>query len=189
MAKIYLFLAEGFEDTEALSTCDALRRGNAEVVLVSITGERNVSSNTGTTVVTDKLFEECDFSDADAVVLPGGLPGTPNLDKHEGLRQLLKQRAKEGKLICAICAAPTILAHNGITDGYKVSCYPDFESEMKGAILTHQMVTEDRNIITAEGPAAALPFGYTILRRFIPGTEVDNIEGFMRFTHLMNSKA
>ncbi|MGI6223807.1 MAG: DJ-1 family glyoxalase III [Prevotella sp.] len=186
MAKIYLFLAEGFEDTEALATTDVLRRGNVEVVLVSVTGERNVSSNTGTTVVTDKLFEECDFSDADAVVLPGGMPGTINLDRHAGLRELLKQRAKEGKLICAICAAPTVLAHNGILKGYKVTCYPSFESEMKGAIYTREIVTEDRNIITAEGPAAALPFGYAILRRFLSGAEVDEIEDSMRFTHLMN---
>ena len=79
-----------------------------------------------------------------------------------------------------------MLAHNGLVEGYKVSCYPTFESEMKGSILTRQMVTEDRNIITAEGPAAALPFGFTILRRFLSGAEVDDIEDSMRFTHLMH---
>ena len=186
MVKVYEFLAEGFEEIEALATVDALRRGNCEVVLVSVTGKRNVSSNTGTTVVTDKLFEECDFSDADVLSLPGGMPGTSNLYLHAGLRDLLKKHAAEGKLIAAICAAPSVLARHGLLNGYKASCYPSFEPLMKGAVVTGQMVTEDRNIITGEGPAAALPFAFTILRRFISEDEVKAIEESMRFTHLMH---
>lgn len=112
--------------------------------------------------------------------------GTTNLYLHAGLRDLLKKHAAEGKLIAAICAAPSVLARHGLLEGYKASCYPTFEPLMKGAILTRQMVTEDRNIITAEGPAAAMPFGFTILRRFLSDNEVKDIEESMRFTHLMH---
>ena len=186
MSKAVVFLADGFEECEGLLAVDLLRRAGCAVDTASISKQRQIISSHGVCLMADALADEVDFSDVDMIVLPGGMPGTTNLYLHAGLRDLLKKHAAEGKLIAAICAAPSVLARHGLLNGYKASCYPSFEPLMKGAVVTGQMVTEDRNIITGEGPAAALPFAFTILRRFISEDEVKAIEESMRFTHLMH---
>ena len=178
MAKVYVFLANGFEDVEALIPVDVLRRGGVEVKTVSITGDSQVVETAhNVQIVADAMIEDCDFSDADLLFLPGGMPGASNLYGHEGVRQAVLAQAKAGKKVAAICAAPAVvLAQLGVLDGKRATCYPGFE----------QMLTKaDYNITTAEGPAAAFPFAYELLSQLVSKEVSDQIAEGMRFKHLM----
>lgn len=186
MAKVYEFLADGFEDIEALAPLDILRRGGVEVVTVSIMGRRDVCSAHGVTMMADKLFDECAFDDADILFLPGGMPGASNLNEHEGLRQLLLDHNQKGKQIAAICAAPLVLGGLGLLKKRNATCYPGFEETLTGASYTAELVTVDGNITTGEGPAAALPFGYQLLRSLKGDTIAQEIAEGMRYLHLMS---
>ncbi len=189
MAKVYEFLANGFEEIEALAPVDILRRGGVEIKTVSITGSKEVETSHGISMKADLLFEECgDFSDADMLMLPGGLPGSTSLNEHEGLRKLLVRHAETGKRIGAICAAPMVLGSVGLLKGKKATCYPGFEKFLDGAEYTAELVTEDGNIITGEGPAATLPYAYTILAYFRGDEAAESIMQGMMYKHLMASK-
>lgn len=186
MAKAYTFLATGFEEIEALAPIDILRRGGVEVQTVSITGSEYVTSAHGVTIKADTLFEDAgDFSDADILMLPGGMPGAANLNAHEGLRQTLLAHHAGGKRIGAICAAPMVLGSLGLLKGRKATCYPGFEQYLEGATYTPQLVQEDGHITTGEGPAAALPYGYRLLSYFIGKEQTRQIEQGMMYAHLM----
>ena len=161
--KAYLFLATGFEEIEAITTMDILRRGEVELITVSITGERMVVGVHQIPVMADMLFEKADFSDGDAFILPGGGPGSFMLNDHKALKQLLVSKNEQGKWIAAICAAPLVLGGLGLLEGKKAICYPGMESYIQGAVLTDVPVVIDDNIITGKGPGLALHFGLTIL--------------------------
>jgi len=161
--KAYIFLATGFEEIEAISTIDILRRGEVEVTTVSITGEKTVLGLHQISVIADMLFNEADFSDGDAFILPGGGPGSFMLNDHEDLKELLVVKNEQGKWIAAICAAPLVLGGLGLLEGKKAICYPGMESYIEGAILTEAPVVTDGNMITGKGPGLALNFGLTIL--------------------------
>ena len=161
--KAFIFLATGFEEIEAIATIDILRRGGVELITVSITGERKVMGVHQIPVTADFLFEEVDFSDGDAFILPGGGPGSFMLNEHEALKQLLTCKNKQNKWIAAICAAPLVLGGLGLLEGKKAICYPGMESYIHGAVLTDAPVVTDGNIITGKGPGLALNFGLTIL--------------------------
>ena len=178
---IYQFLANGFEDIEALAPVDILRRGGLEVRTVSITGSEFVESAHGVTVRADVTFEDAgDFADADMLLLPGGMPGSMNLKLHEGVRAALLAQAGRGGRIGAICAAPMVLGSLELLDGRKATCYPGFESHLTGADYTAELVTVDGNIVTGKGPAAAFPYAYTILSLFVDDETVKGIkEGMM----------
>ena len=164
MAKVYVFMANGFEDVEALIPIDVLRRGGVDVITVSTTEDIIVESAHGVGIRADMMFTACDFSDADLLMLPGGMPGASNLFEHEGVCQALKLQAAAGKKIAAICASPAVvLAQLGLLDGKKATCYPGFERMLETADYTGALVTVDGNITTGEGPAAAFPYAYTIL--------------------------
>ena len=124
MAKVYVFFADGFEEVEALTTVDLLRRANVEVVMTSIMGKNTVTGAQGITVCTDKIFEEIDPSDADMLILPGGQPGTTNLSQYKPLTDLLTEWNAKGKKMAAICAAPTVFGGLGLLNGRKATCYP-----------------------------------------------------------------
>ena len=144
MAKVYVFLADGFEDVEALIPIDVLRRGGVEVVTVSTTDFPLVESAHGVNIEADLQFEQCDFSDADLLMLPGGMPGAANLYSHEGVCKAVCDQAAAGKKIAAICAAPAVvLAQLGLLEGKKATCYPGFEQVLKdaGAQYTGDLVT------------------------------------------------
>jgi len=161
--KAYIFLATGFEEIEAIATIDILRRGEVETIIVSITGERTVLGVHQITVTADILFEEADFSDGDAFILPGGGPGSFMLNDHEALKQLLVSKHEQGKWIAAICAAPLVLGGLGLLDGKRAICYPGMESYIQDAVLIDLPVVTDENIITGKGPGLALNFGLTML--------------------------
>lgn len=190
MAKVYEFLANGFEDIEALAPVDILRRGGVDVKTVSITGTEWVESAHGVTVKADLTFEQAgDFSDADMLLLPGGMPGASNLNEHEGVRQALKRQYESGRRVGAICAAPMVLGSIGLLEGKKATCYPGFEKYLTGATYTAQLFQEDGNIITGEGPAASLPYAYRILSYFVSEDEVRAMQHSMMYAHLMGTEA
>ena len=188
MAKVYVFLADGFEDVEALIPVDVLRRGGVEVVTVSTTEFPLVESAHGVNIEADIQFEQGDYSDADLLMLPGGMPGASNLFAHEGVREALKVQFAAGKKIAAICASPAVvLAPLGILDGKQATCYPGFEQALDqgGAKYTGDLVTIDGNITTGEGPAAAFPYAYELLTQLVDQLTSAQIAEGMRFKHLM----
>ena len=188
MAKVYEFLANGFEEIEGLAPVDILRRGGVEVKTVSVTGDLMVETSHGITVMADLLFEDTDLSDADMLLLPGGMPGSKNLNAHEGVRAAVMAQAKKGGRIGAICAAPMVLGGLGLLKGKRATCSPGFEVYMDGADYTAELFTVDGNIITGEGPAATLPYAYRILSFFIPEEDVRTLQRKMQFLHLIGEQ-
>ncbi|MDE6269939.1 MAG: DJ-1/PfpI family protein [Muribaculaceae bacterium] len=164
MRTSYIFLAEGFEEIEALTVVDVLRRAGIDVKTVSITPLHNVRGAHGIEVNVDCLFADTDFSDAEWLICPGGLPGSTNLADFEPLGQLLKAHNRG---IAAICAAPgVVLAPLGLLDGKEATCYPGFEEActLGGASMRKGSgVVAVDNLITGAGPALALPFGLAIV--------------------------
>lgn len=187
MAKVYEFLANGGEEIEALAVVDILRRGGVDVTTVSITGSKSVVMSHNITIMADTTIEEADLSDADMLLLPGGMPGAANLLEHEGVREALLAQMAEGKRIGAICAAPMVLGQLGLLEGKRATCYPGFEQYLNCAEYTHDLFTIDGNIITGEGPAAAFPYAYAILSMFAPADVVEGLKEGMIYNQLINS--
>lgn len=175
MNNILLFLAPGFEEIEAVATIDILRRAGLDVKSVSITGDHQVTGSHGISVIADCLYPEIDFADTEMIVLPGGMPGTKNLNVHEGLKAALLKHAKAGKPLAAICAAPMILGQLGILEGREATCYPGNEIHLKGAILSEYMVVQDGTIITASGPGVAAEFALQIVEHFLGEAKMEEI--------------
>ena len=164
MKTSYLFLAEGFEEVEALSVVDVLRRSGAPILTVSVTGDAQVKGAHGIIVTADTVYADADFSDANWLILPGGLPGAPNLAAFEPLCELLKAHYAKGGNVAAICASPAVvLAPLGILDGKEAICYPGFETAFNGSTtVSAKPVVIDGNLITANGPASAMVFALAI---------------------------
>ncbi|MDD2799609.1 MAG: DJ-1/PfpI family protein [Bacteroidales bacterium] len=171
MQKCYVFLAEGFEETEAVGIIDVLRRGNLVVEIVSITGQLHVAGAHQISVNADSLFEQNSFADAAILILPGGMPGTTNLNNFEPLRQLLLRFNAAKKPIAAICAAPLVLGGLGILDGKEAICYPGVERKLEGAVISKNNVVVSENIITSIGVISVLEFGLSIVKE-LQGDEV-----------------
>ena len=160
---VYFFLATGFEDIEFVAPLDILRRAGVEAKSVSITGESVVVSAHGVGIVADCLMEEVDWAAAEMLVLPGGLPGSTNLDACVPLREAILAHHRAGKPLAAICAAPMVYGHLGILKGVRATCYPGVEGELLGAEYTAALCEVDGQFVTACGPAAAMEFGYAIV--------------------------
>lgn len=179
---VYLFLADGFEEIEALATVDILRRGEVDITTVSMNEDCRVMSSHGIAVCADTLFADADYTDAEMLILPGG---STKLNEYDCLKALLKEHNAKGGKIAAICAAPMVLGGIGLLQGRKATCYPGFEQYMDGAEYTAQLVTADGNITTGRGPAATLPFAYTLLAD-LKGQRVSKaVQDGMIFTQLM----
>ena len=170
MKTIYVFLAEGFEEVEALTPVDVLRRAGLPVKTVSVTGVLTVNGAHGVPVVAVK--EE----DAEMIVLPGGLPGATNLDAHEGLGKLIMTFAEAGRPLSAICAAPLVYGKRGLLKGKKVTCYPGFEKYLEGAEYTAALVEKDGNFITGKGPGAAMAFSFAIAEKYVGAEKVTELK-------------
>lgn len=188
MAKVYQFLSNGNEEIEALIPVDVLRRAGVEVVLVSTVGELTTTSAHGVRIVADALIEDVDTSDADLLMIPGGLPGAINLCEHPVVREKIMAQYEAGKLVSAICAGPMIFGSLGISKGKRCTCYPGCEDDLIGATYTGELVTVDGNVITGEGPAAALPYAYTLCELLCGKTTAKALKDGMMYTHLMESK-
>lgn len=178
---IHLFLADGFEEIEALATLDILRRCGLEVTTIGCYGTRTVTGAHNIPVMTDAVFRASLLAESDALILPGGMPGALNLLNHEGLRKALYTHNEQGTLIAAICAAPMVLGQHGLLKGRKATCYPGFENKLEGADVQNCYVVEDGNIITGQGPAAAVEFAFAIAARFVSKETIDEVKAGMLF--------
>ena len=156
-------MADGCEEIEGLTVVDVVRRAKMEIVMLSITGKKEVTSSHGVTFLADALAEETGYEDLDGIVLPGGMPGTLHLKAHEGLADLIRKADKEGKLLAAICAAPSVLGAAGLLEGRHATCHPGFEEKLTGAITSEDAVVVDGNIITSRGMGTAIDFGLAIV--------------------------
>lgn len=162
----YVFFAEGFEEIEALTIVDVLRRAEIKTEMISITNQREVVGAHNISVITDNFIDSIDLNNADILILPGGMPGATNLSKHQILQNALIHQNALSKNIAAICAAPFILGDLGILINKDATCYPGYEKYLKGANVTNKQVTISKNIITGNGPGAALAFSYAIVELY-----------------------
>lgn len=170
----YLFLAEGFEETEALACLDVMRRAKLRVQTAGVTGEFVISSH-GVCVKSDVSADDIDYGEIEGVILPGGMPGTVNLENDERVINCVKRCYDEGKIVAAICAAPSILGHLGILDGKKATCFPGFEKELKGAEYTAAHAETDGSVITAKGAGCAVEFGHAIVAKALSKDDADKV--------------
>ena len=163
MKKIGVFFAEGYEEIEALTVVDICRRCGLGVDMVSVTEELMVTGSHGIGVRMDKGFSSADFQEYDMAVLPGGMPGTKNLEAHEGLMAQVDAYYAGGKYVAAICAAPSIFGHRGILKGRRACCYPGMEAHREGAEVTAGPVEIADNVITSRGMGTAMDFALAIV--------------------------
>mgnify|MGYP001358443868 CR=1 FL=1 len=163
MARVGVHLATGFEELEAITVLDVLRRADIEVLMISMTKEENVTSARGLTVVSDILFKDVNYEKIDMIVLPGGIPGSTNLAAHEGLKQKIDQFANQGKYLASICAAPIVYGQMGLLKGKTAVCYPGYEKYLNGAEITTERVVQTQNYITSIGPGASLEFSFKLV--------------------------
>lgn len=168
MGMVYVQLAEGFEEIEAITIVDVLRRAGIETAMVSVGDNLTVTGGHGISVKADRLFYETDFTKGSMIVLPGGAVGCDNLATHTGLAELIREYNACGKFIAAICAAPGVLGGIGLLEGKKATGYPGLE--LSGAAVTNASVVRDGNIVTATGPATAMPFALRLVE-ILAGTE------------------
>ena len=173
---IPVFLANGFEEIEALATVDILRRAGVEVVTVGV-GGRNAVGAHGIAVCADIVEDELDIAAIDGVVLPGGMPGTTNLEASAVVQTAVKSAYERGLLVAAICAAPSILGHGGYLNGKKATCYPGFEPELTNAAVINEGVVRDGSIITASGAGVAVDFALELVRYLVSDEMADSIRG------------
>ena len=159
---IYVFLADGFEELEALAPVDVLRRANIDVKTVGVGGEYIAGSH-GIVVKSDIALTDVSLDDLDGIILPGGLPGTTNLEANKQVSDFVDFAATNNRLIGAICAAPIILGHKGLLSGQNAVCYKGFEKELTGAHVLDRPAVRDGNIITGWGAGGAMDFSLLYL--------------------------
>lgn len=173
---IYLFLADGFEEIEALTVVDLLRRAEIDIQMVSTKPDRLVSGSHKIQIVADTTLEDIDYEACTGFILPGGMPGTTNLAKSKPLTKLLLQAHGEEKLIGAICAAPSILGDLGILEGRKAVCYPGYESRLKGATVAEEPAVRDGHIITSKAAGTAVDFALKLIKHIKSKEDSVNIK-------------
>ncbi len=174
---IYLFLADGMEEIEALCPLDLLRRAGAPVKSISITDTRSVTGSHGICVAADLLASDVDLEQEppQMLIFPGGMPGSANLDASPYTDRFLSAAMANHATVAAICAAPMVLGHRGVLRGVRATCYPGFEAELEGAILCKDGVVQDKNIITSAGMGWAKEFGIALVRAYCGDAEADKI--------------
>ena len=175
MSKIGIFMADGCEEIEGLTVVDIARRAGIEIDTISITGKPVVTSSHKVTFETDTTKEEADFASYDGIVLPGGMPGTMHLLENETVNAVIRKFAEEGKMVAAICAAPSVLGAAGLLEGKHATCHPGFEEKLTGATTSEDEVVVDGNIITSRGMGTAIPFAFEIMRYFTDDETVEHV--------------
>ncbi|MBQ8503766.1 MAG: DJ-1/PfpI family protein [Clostridia bacterium] len=172
---IYCFLADGFEELEAIAPIDMLTRAHLEVKTVGVTGEVVCGSH-GIKVTADCSLKDVILDDKlEAVILPGGMPGALNLENSPVVQKAIDFAAQNDKFVCAICAAPQILGHKGLLKGRNAIAYPGFENELDGANISEDYVVCDGRFITAKGAGVAVDFGLEIVAQLISKEKSDEI--------------
>lgn len=165
---VVVFLADGFEEVEALAPVDLMRRAGLDVKLAGVTGMK-VTGSHGIQVAADLAAEDVDLSQVQAMMLPGGLPGTPNLEASPAVQACIDGCVKEGKLVAAICAAPSILAHKGLLRGKNATAFPNFQKDLTegGAVLSEAYVCRDGQFLTGRGMGVATQFGLALVEALV----------------------
>lgn len=179
---IYVFIANGFEETEAISTIDVLRRAELEVVTVGI-GSKEITSTHGIKVITDIADKDVTTdgsNEIEGIVLPGGMPGTLNLEKSPIVQACIRYCFENDLYVWAICAAPSILGHAGYLKGRKATCFPGYEQELVGAEVINESVVTDGKIVTAKGPGVTIDFALEIVRILKGPSLMENIRKSMQ---------
>ncbi len=179
MKKVYVFFADGFEEIEALTSVDVLKRAGADVVMVSVTPNEIVVGAHEVPVLCDKNIDSCDLMDADLLLLPGGMPGAQTLSECDFLGKALVRQVEKGKPVAAICAAPMVLGKLGILKGKKATCYPGFEGFLEGAEYTGASVQRDGLIVTGKGPGVSLEFALAVVDMLFGTDKVAELKAAM----------
>lgn len=172
---VYLFLADGFEIIEALAPVDMLRRAKLDVKTVGVTGT-TVKSSCGVEVNADISVNEFEYNNVDAIILPGGMPGTLNLENNSIVQSAIDSAVADNAFVCAICAAPSILGHKGLLNGREAIAFPGFEKDLEGAVISDEYVVADGNFITARGAGVATEFGLKIVEMLTDKETAENIK-------------
>lgn len=181
MSRLAICMAEGCEEIEGLTVVDLLRRSKVTIDMISITGELQVKGSHGITFLADRLIADTDLSDYDGIILPGGIPGTPNLGKCEVVTQAVREFAQQNKMVAAICAAPSVLGQCGILEGKKATSYPGFAKDMPGCDYREDRVVVDGNVITSRGMGTAIEFGLAILSYVKDKKTADDLANAIQF--------
>lgn len=163
MSRVCCFMAAGCEEVEALSVVDVLRRSGIETLLVSVSDSYEVISSHNINIKADVLIDDLDFDTVDMLFLPGGIPGTPNLRNTQVLCDNIIKFNEQGKLLAAVCAAPSVFGELGILNGKKATCYPGFEDKLVGATVVSDRVVTDGNITTSRGLGTSLELGFRLV--------------------------
>ena len=163
---VYIYMADGFEEVEAITVYDLLKRAEIEFKTVSIMEKKEVEGAHGLKLYADVLFDDATADDCEMMIFPGGMPGAKYLSKHEGLLSQLKSFINEEKWVAAICAAPAlVLSGNNLISGKKATCYPGMKGKMEGIEYLEEDVVVDGKIITSRGPATAMSFALEIIKQ------------------------
>ena len=177
MARLGIFMADGCEEIEGLTVVDIVRRAKLAIETISITDTLQVTSSHGVTFMTDAIATEVNFDELDGIILPGGMPGTLHLGESDIVNEVIKRFAAEGKLVAAICAAPSVLGAAGILTGKEATCHPGFEEKLTGAEVTTALrAVTDGNIITSRGMGTAIEFSLAIIKKFVDDDMVEHVK-------------
>ncbi|MDR2932149.1 MAG: DJ-1/PfpI family protein [Oscillospiraceae bacterium] len=176
---IYVFFAHGFEEIEAVTPVDILRRAELEVVTVGI-GAKTITGSHGITVHCDISDRETSSKNLEMIVLPGGLPGTLNLEKSKVVQAYIDHVIENGIWLGAICAAPSILGHKGVLAGKTVTCFPGYEEQLTGAVISPERVVQDGKLITGKGAGAAKEFSLRLVQCLLGKERADLLEASMQ---------
>ena len=183
MTRCAIFLADGFETCEGLITVDLLRRAGVAIDTVSITDTNEVTTSHRIPLKTDMLFAEIDPADYDVLILPGGKVGTQNLEAFEPLKEAIRKHCAEGKLMCAICAAPSILGHMGLLEGKQYTCFPDFADDSYKGTYMQELAVRDGQLITGRGMGATIEFGRQIIMALTDEATLKKVERGIQYEH------
>ena len=173
--KVYIFLADGFEDIEGLTVVDLLRRAEIDIKTVSIKETKQIQTSHGITMLTDTTFAETDFADADMLVLPGGMPGTKYLEEYKPLTELLTDFYQNGGKVAAICAAPGIFERLGFLKGRNATSYPSVMEQLKSARTSLEPVVVDGNVTTSRGLGTAIDFSLSLIGQLEGSAKAEEI--------------
>ena len=165
MSKVYIFFADGFEDIEGLTVVDLMRRAGIDIQTVSIKETREIRTSHGINILTDCTFSECDFSDADMLVIPGGMPGTKYLEEYKPLTGLLTSFYQKGGKVAAICAAPGVFERLGFLKGRNATSYPSVMEQLTSARTSLEPVVVDGNVTTSRGLGTAIDLSLSLIRQ------------------------
>ena len=175
MSKVYIFFADGFEDIEGLTVVDLMRRAGIDIQTVSIKETKEIRTSHGIDLLTDRTFGECDFSDADMLVIPGGMPGTKYLEEYKPLTELLTDFYQNGGKVAAICAAPGIFERLGFLKGRNATSYPSVMEQLKSARTSLEPVVVDGNVTTSRGLGTAIDFSLSLIGQLEGSAKAEEI--------------